>query len=427
MPPARPGAAPPVTSSAAPASPPCAAPPAWLVAPSRSEAVELWGLSPEERLRRSLRQAGVTRIERLGPEERLPLPAGGSLLLFRSDAVYDDRLVRALRDAPGSLLVAPGPGGGAPGPAVAAHVASERALEALAALRAPGSGGAPPKGLRVLAPRDLVSSYQAELRKLEPPFLFPQVHRDDARRIEDHLFAASYKGLTDLVTRWVWPRPAAALVRALARRRVHPNAVTLASLLLTLLALALFLAGDRGLGLLAAWLMTFLDTVDGKLARCTLTSSRFGHALDKSLDLLHPPFWWWAFGAGLGPGTGWATAIAVGGYFAGRILEGLFLWRFGFEIFSWRPVDALFRTVVARRNPNLLLLSVGALGGRADLGLVMLALWTLGCLGFHGLRVGWALTLHARGEVIVPWDEDAPRPRRPMPRAPDGRRKEQAA
>ena len=42
--------------------------------------------------------------------------------------------------------------------------------------------------------------------------------------------------------------------------------------------------------------MTFLDTVDGKLARVTLTSSPFGNVLDHSLDLIHPPFWYWAWG-----------------------------------------------------------------------------------------------------------------------------------
>jgi phosphatidylglycerophosphate synthase len=426
MPPATPSAAPPARSMATPPAAPMEAPPAWLVATRESPGppVELFGLSLEERLRRSLRSAGVTRCERLGPDERPQPPAGGSLLLLRADAVYDERLVRGLRDAPGALLVAGSPRGAS---AVAAHVPAGCALEALALLREVGAGEAPPASLRVVTPRDLAPAYAAALRKLEPPFLFERVRPADARGIEDHLFAASYKGLTDLVTKWVWPRPASALVRALARRRVHPNSVTVASWVLAILAFALFVAGWHGAGLLVAWLMTFLDTVDGKLARCTLTSSRFGHALDHSLDLVHPPFWWWAFGVGLGEGAGWATVVAVAGYFAGRLLEGLFLWRLGFEIFSWRPVDGLFRTVIARRNPNLLLLSVGALGGRPDLGLVMVALWTLACLGFHAIRVAQALLLHARGERVAPWNEADTQDTRPSVSAGNGRGGEQAA
>ena len=42
-----------------------------------------------------------------------------------------------------------------------------------------------------------------------------------------------------------------------------------------------------------------LDTVDGKLARCTITSSKIGEAIDHGIDLVHPPFWWWAWGVGL--------------------------------------------------------------------------------------------------------------------------------
>jgi phosphatidylglycerophosphate synthase len=39
----------------------------------------------------------------------------------------------------------------------------------------------------------------------------------------------------------------------------------------------LFWHGDYGWGLLAGWVMTFLDTVDGMLARVTLTATRFGN------------------------------------------------------------------------------------------------------------------------------------------------------
>ena len=44
--------------------------------------------------------------------------------------------------------------------------------------------------------------------------------------------------------------------------------------------------------------MTFLDTVDGKLARTTLTSSKWGDIFDHGIDLVHPPFWYVAWGAG---------------------------------------------------------------------------------------------------------------------------------
>ena len=131
--------------------------------------------------------------------------------------------------------------------------------------------------------------------------------------------------------------------------------------------------------------MTFLDTVDGKLARVTVTSSRFGHLFDHVIDLVHPPIWYVAWGLGLGvaqlgvpelslQSTLW---VIIGGYIAGRLVELAFtLWVGQFGIFCWRPVDSYFRLITARRNPNLILLTAGAVTGHADLGLLAVAFWT---------------------------------------------------
>ncbi len=44
--------------------------------------------------------------------------------------------------------------------------------------------------------------------------------------------------------------------------------------------------------------------------------------------------------------------VVVVGYLAGRLLEGLFLLLFSMETHCWRPIDTLFRTITARRNPR---------------------------------------------------------------------------
>jgi len=82
-----------------------------------------------------------------------------------------------------------------------------------------------------------------------------------------------------------------------------------------------------------------------------------------------------------------------------------FILAFGIETHCWRPIDTLFRTITARRNPNLLLLSVGTLGGRPDLGMVMVAIWTVVCMGFHIERILQALFEKSRGIRIEAWDE----------------------
>lgn len=374
-------------------------PEGWILRGDRAEAgpasaTRIFGLTPEERLRRSLRRAGCPTVREV--TNATAPPTDGGAVIVRGDVVLDERLVEGLVRAPGTLLVCDGLG------AVGAHAGPADAPRVAAAL-AGGADVPADTSLRRVDPAGLASAYVAKLRKREPPFAFA-ARPELARRIEDRAFGASYKGLTDLVTKWVWPRPAAAATRWCARRGVRPNTVTLWSWALAILAAWLFLEGAFLPGLLAAWCMTFLDTVDGKLARVTLTSSRLGDVLDHGLDLLHPPFWWLAWGLGLGAGHALATAIVVGGYLAGRALEGAFLAAFGFETHSWRPVDGLFRTITARRNPNLILLSVGVLVGRPDLGLAMVAWWTVASLAFHALRLAQAFARRRSGGEIVPWE-----------------------
>ena len=159
--------------------------------------------------------------------------------------------------------------------------------------------------------------------------------------------------------------PAFHATRFCIRFALSPNMVTWASLFFVLLALWAFWQGHYLSGLAAGWLMTFLDTVDGKLARITLTASKFGNALDHGIDLVHPPFWYvaWCLGLAATPLAlsnelfYGALAVILGGYLVQRVMEGLSILLFKIEIHVWRPIDTLFRQVTARRNPNLVLLT----------------------------------------------------------------------
>jgi hypothetical protein len=115
-----------------------------------------------------------------------------------------------------------------------------------------------------------------KLRKIDPPYLLP-ITEENKEKLEKRLFSGSYKGVTDLVTKWIWPWPARWATRFCVRNGITPNQVTSLSLALVFIAGLLFLKGFFALGLAAAWAMTFLDTVDGKLARVTVNSSNFGY------------------------------------------------------------------------------------------------------------------------------------------------------
>ncbi|MGE0237807.1 MAG: CDP-alcohol phosphatidyltransferase family protein [Parvibaculaceae bacterium] len=363
--------------------------------------IRLWALTPVERLRRQFaREMAVEEIALAEAGRR-----AGPVIFIRADAVLDQPLIPLLAKRPNLLII--GENGQAPVPL--AVQAEGRHAEAIAEMLR--NGGEPPPGLALLArtPGQLDVEFWKALRKRETPYAFRLTAANRAE-VEWRMFMGTYKGATDLITKHLWPWPAFMMTRWLAPRGITPNMVTLVGALLVFLAFWLFLEGYFGLGLAAAWLMTFLDTVDGKLARTTLTSSKWGDVFDHGLDLVHPPFWYVAWGLGLAYSghvlddrTFWiAIAAILGGYILQRVMEGIAIKWLGLEIHIWRPIDTLFRQITARRNPNLLILTAFTLAGRPDWGLLAVAWWTVICLVLHGLQLGQAL-IARRGGPLSSW------------------------
>ena len=374
------------------------------VAPGDAEPT-VWSLTVEERLQRGLVRAGITRIGRIEPHEPAPA-ATGPCIVVRDDVFYDERVLEGLLGAQDVVLHhALSPSGPEP---VAAACRPELLPEAVATVR---SGDARAQaGLQPASVLDLASAYDRSLRKQHLPWVYAARGQSmDFVEVENELFAASYKGITDLVTKWVFPRPARATVRVLARWGVRPNTVTSCSYLLAAAVTWLFAEGWLATGLVFAWLMTFLDTVDGKLARCTLTSSRFGNVFDHALDLVHPPIWWAAWAVALPGGIAGhelSVWVVIGGYLLGRVLEGTFSWAFGIQMFVWRPFDAFFRTIISRRNPNLLLLTGSLCIGAPVLGFQAVAAWTAACIVIAFERNVRAHVEARRGVEIHAWLDD---------------------
>ncbi|CBE70145.1 MAG: CDP-alcohol phosphatidyltransferase family protein [Candidatus Methylomirabilis oxygeniifera] len=359
----------------------------------------LWGLSSRERYRRVLAPVGVTAIA----DDLSSLRPDDSVLIVRGDYLLDSRVLQGLTESLHVMIEAPA------GPSralIVAHVPANLAMEARAVLSLE-KGAALPPSVRIEKLEDQLVSFDRRLRKAEPPFAEP-IRADTKRALEERLFSSSYKGVTDLVTKWLWPSPAKWAVHLCVAAGLRPNHVTAVSVLLVIAAAILFAKGLYGWGLAAGWFMTFLDTVDGKLARVTVTSTRFGHLLDHVLDLVHPPFWYLLWGFGLesfAPGIPWLTlrvviwAIFIG-YIGGRLVEGIFRkWLAGFVIFCWRPFDSYFRLVTARRNPNMILLTASLIFSRPDLGLVAVAEWTVLSTLVLLLRLGIAFYARTHGPL----------------------------
>ncbi len=349
--------------------------------------LRVWSLPSELRLQRQLTRVGA--VDDNSATQRL--------VLLRADWVYDDALVRALARSHDDVALVADDGAVV---AIGMAAPAARATNAAALL---ADGQAPDQSRRVTAAQ-LADGYNDALRKREPPYLMP-LNEADLPAIERRIFAGSYKGVTDLVTLYVWPAPARWVTRVCANNGITPNQVTSASLVLVFAAMWLFWTGHFGWGMLAAWVMTFLDTVDGKLARVTLQSSPWGNVFDHSIDLIHPPFWWWAWIVGL-PAAGFAyehasvaLTVIVAGYVLQRIEEGIFMACFKMDMHVWQRFDSRLRLITARRNPNLLILSASLLVGRPDVGISVVAIWTAVCLVLHALRIVQAAFARRHGPL----------------------------
>ncbi|HYX46937.1 MAG TPA: CDP-alcohol phosphatidyltransferase family protein [Sphingomicrobium sp.] len=352
-----------------------------------------FGMDARERACRLARNAGFECSD--APVE------GRAALLASMRYAWDPAWLKAMRARPGTMLTLSGN-------PVMAHVSADSNPAAAAAGLEDEEVVA---GYELLPSESAELSY-AELRKRERPFVMA-LDPADPEPVERASYDAAYKGVTDVLTLYLWRRPAFYLTRWAARAGIAPNLVTLVGAILCILAFLFFWRGEYWWGVVSGFVFMVLDTVDGKLARVTGTSSKWGEVFDHGIDLVHPPFWYWAWEHGLAAyGRSlepvFATMVLwtiVGGYVAQRIIEGLFIKRLKMEIHVWRPIDSKFRLVTARRNPNMVILIASLLFRRPDLGLELVAWWTLASLIFHAVRLAQANERASRGEKLVSWLE----------------------
>lgn len=361
------------------------------IVPVGDSATPIWGMSNAERVRRL---AAAQKLDGEGD--------GRPALLANLAYAFDPVWISFLKGEPDTVVTRDGV-------PVLAHVtdpadaaAVRQAMEANAAL--------PPTRLRVQEAEDEAGIVNHALRKRERPFA-ERLTPETVPLIERASYFGAYKGVTDLLTKYLWPEWAFVLTRVAARWGITPNQVTALGTLLCVLATVAFWYGWFWTGMLVGLGFMVLDTVDGKLARCTITSSGIGNIWDHGVDLVHPPFWWWAWAVGLervGLGYSdrtfaWVLGAILGGYVVQRLIEGVFMRRFDMHIHVWRKLDSDFRLITARRNPNMVILFAATLVGRPDIGLIAVAVWTvLSCL-FHLVRLLQAFAADRRGEPVLSW------------------------
>jgi len=363
------------------------------VIPIGDNPTPIWGMSARERVRR------------IASQNKLPFDKDeGSPTIFANLAfAFDPAWIGYLRNRPGLVVSR----GGVP---VLAHVA---AVGQQAAIRRAMETNVPLvdfTGLTMHPAEDEGGIFNEALRKRQRPFAERLVPAN-VRLIERESYAGAYKGVTDLLTLYLWPSWAFHLTRLAAWIKLSPNGVTAIGTILCIIATIAFWTGWFWSGLAIGLIFMVLDTVDGKLARCTITSSALGNAWDHGVDLVHPPICWWAWASGcavygrpLDDATFWIViGTMLAGYVLQRLIEGAFIVRFGMHIHVWRRFDSRFRLITARRNPNMVILFASMLLSRPDWGIIAVAGWTALSLIVHSVRLLQAITMRRRGGEIVSW------------------------
>lgn len=355
-------------------------------------AVRAFGLSPRERACRFAAKSGLAPVN--------AIPADGPVVLANLAFAWDPAWLRHVASHPGLVLTL----GGVP---VLAHLpaASPAVVAAMQGQSAIGAA----EGLDIQPIETAGAIENKELRKREQPYLMP-LTRETVRTVEKASYDGAYKGVTDILTLYLWRGIAFHLTRWAAALQMTPNMVTAIGAAMCVAATWLFLKGDYWAGIATGLVFMVLDTVDGKLARCTGTSSAWGNIFDHGIDLVHPPFWWWAWGVGLvAYGTplpaGWLWPVIwviVGGYVVQRVIEGAFMRMYGMHIHVWERFDSQFRLITARRNPNMVILFFALLAGRPDIGLLLVAAWTILSCAIHLVRLLQAMAA-ARHRAILSW------------------------
>lgn len=251
--------------------------------------------------------------------------------------------------------------------------------------------------------QDEFNGFIRKLRRTIPYYMFRVETADKAAKVEKFMFWSNYKGSTDFFTRYVYPPLVWVSVGPLARARVHPNAVTIFSIILALGAIPIWAIGEPWsfwTGFAMAYGMSVLDSVDGKLARLTFTDSRLGNFLDHGLDMVHPPFWYlsWAYGLGLatlgwGSTLGLATILVMVFYVVDRLILKIYPSFFQRAFHTHSKLDGRMRTFIARRNITLPMFILGYALGLATEAFYLIVAWQILTAAYHGARTFWIIAI----------------------------------
>ncbi len=237
-----------------------------------------------------------------------------------------------------------------------------------------------------------IKTYSFEQRAEVPVYVEEAISQAGCDAVTERLLTATQKKVVDLPSEFIDPPFENAITRALVNTPITPNHVTLFCAAVAAGIAVLFWEGWLWGGVVATYLVEWLDGVDGKLARLRLQFSELGKN-ESTVDYFCENAWWIALGVhfastGHAPLAWWAMGLLV----VSDTLDNLW---FTFAGAKGLPhpselgdIDRRFHRIGGRRNIYCAMLLIGLLLQAPWEAYLAVAAWAFLTQLFHAVRIG---------------------------------------
>jgi phosphatidylglycerophosphate synthase len=322
-----------------------------------------------------------------------------SLMLLEGDGIYDERVLKRLLMSTNSLCINAGNDEAAP---IAFFVQSgdrQYLRTDMPHIREFLQQEVQKGWLKALSIYDM-DRYIPELRQTATPYLIKLQHKASIRAIENEMYEKTFKGVIDFIATYGYRIPVRGLVRLLAPTRITPNHITAISVICSFAPIPLFAMGWLGTGLAVAFIFVIADSLDGKLARLTIRTSKVADKVDHFtsplFEVCYFLAWGWYFSGGDFSTLPGKAAFLLSCFFGlDRIVTSVFGFKFGRSLLDYKGWDARFHLIAARRNINLFIMTIGFVFQKPIIALYVITIWMFITMLWHIYR--FALHAYQRG------------------------------
>ena len=235
-----------------------------------------------------------------------------------------------------------------------------------------------------------IDSYVPSMRKEIKAFWVDIDSKEDITKAQRLLIENACKGRNDLLATYVNKPIENFIVDRLVNSRITPNWVTVLTNVVAYSATFLFFKGYLLPASLLTFIVSFMDGVDGKLARVKLAASNLGK-MEHAFDFLFEHSWYIALALWLGDSYGIRPLLLCtfvilfdsfshrcGGAF-GKAIRNRPLADYG-------RIEQLFRKFDGRKNSYIIFILIGVLLNKPMWSLVAIGIWSFVSTVFYLVR-----------------------------------------